>query len=81
MAGQYQNATKAFEKAIALEPSSGSAHYNLACAYAKSGHVVKARAALDKAVALNPDYEEKAQKDKDLETLKRVLEYRISNKE
>ncbi len=67
---RYAEAIDAYQKAIAQQPMLASAHYNLACAYAKKGDTDRARFALRRAIALHPDYERKALADTDLQILK-----------
>ncbi|MBW2196215.1 MAG: tetratricopeptide repeat protein, partial [Deltaproteobacteria bacterium] len=68
--GKYGKAIAAFKEALGIRSESASAYYNLACAFARGGFLEKARAALAKAVELNPGYEKKAERDSDLEIVR-----------
>ena len=51
----YQNAIDALQKAIALDPDLGDAHYHLGHAYVEQGHPDKAIPHLERAIAIAPN--------------------------
>jgi tetratricopeptide (TPR) repeat protein len=51
-------AVPAFEKSVELAPDNPSYHYHLGMAYSRGGEAAKARAALQQALKLKPDYNE-----------------------
>ncbi|HMS68105.1 MAG TPA: tetratricopeptide repeat protein, partial [Saprospiraceae bacterium] len=53
--GDFENAIKAYEKAITLNPDDASAYYNLGNSYANKGDFENAIKAYEKAITLNPD--------------------------
>jgi Flp pilus assembly protein TadD len=55
-AGKHADAVAKLQEAVTGYPGLGTAQATLGEAYLKSGRVEKARAALDKALALNPNY-------------------------
>jgi len=66
-------AARAVQTAAALDapaPARGMAHYNLACAQARSGRAEEALAALTESIALNPDIRANASRDRDLDGLR-----------
>lgn len=54
--GQADSAISELQKALALEPKMAEAQGQLGCLYLDKGKLVEAKAALDKAYELNPDY-------------------------
>lgn len=56
--GKTDEAIQAFEKAVALEPSSATIHYNLGAAYERKDNPEKARVHFQEAVKLKPDFGE-----------------------
>ena len=69
-AGDIETAMEAFHRAIKLEPSRASAHYNLARIAARMGDKSKAIEHFAKAVELQPDYQDRLAEDPDLRPLK-----------
>jgi|GEM_PF-941747 len=55
--GRYEEARDGFQEVLALEPDHIQSHGNLGLAYAGLGDREKALAHLDRAIALDPDYE------------------------
>jgi Flp pilus assembly protein TadD len=55
--GLWREAIYRWERATQLDPTYAAAFNNLAVAYEQSGQLDKARAAYDKAIALDPDNE------------------------
>ena len=53
--GLWREAIYRWERATQLDPTYAAAFNNLAVAYEQSGQLDKARAAYDKAIALDPD--------------------------
>lgn len=68
-------AQRSFEKAIRLNPGYVDAHYNLACLFAIKGDAKESLTHLRKAVSLDKEVGEWAQRDSDLETLRSVPEF------
>jgi len=68
--GDYDGAIRFYNKALSLQSDLPAARYNLACAYARRGNVEEARKALKMAIELNPEFEEQAMTDPDLENLR-----------
>jgi tetratricopeptide (TPR) repeat protein len=56
--GRYDVAAGRFEELVQLEPEVPVHHYNLAVTYGRGGRLHDARAALERALALYPDYPE-----------------------
>jgi Flp pilus assembly protein TadD len=54
--GQTDSAISELGKALALEPNMAEAQGQLGCLYLDKGQLAEAKAALDKAYELNPDY-------------------------
>ena len=69
-AKQYVKAVEYYTKAVKLFPKQAGAWYNMACAYALSGHKDKALEALSKAVENGFADPEHMKKDKDLDSLR-----------
>ena len=53
--GLWREAIYRWERAVEIDPSYAAAHNNLAIAYEHEGEMDKARAAYEKALALEPD--------------------------
>ncbi|HEV7891991.1 MAG TPA: tetratricopeptide repeat protein [Pyrinomonadaceae bacterium] len=53
--GRLEEAARAFEQAVALDPSNGNAYYSLGNVYSEMGHWADAVIAYNKAVSLNKD--------------------------
>lgn len=68
-------AQKSFEKAIRLNPGYVDPHYNLACLFAITGDVKESLTHLRKAVSLEKEVRDWAQKDTDLENLRSMPEF------
>jgi len=62
--GEHLHVIKAFEDFVSRNPKDAEAHYCLACLYSAKGDDSRAKEALDKAVKLEPSYQEKAQRSK-----------------
>jgi tetratricopeptide (TPR) repeat protein len=56
--GQLAEAIKAFEQAVAIDPSNVTAHYNLGVAHRARGYLEPAIAAYQQAIKLQPNYAE-----------------------
>ena len=56
--GQAKLATAPFERATEREPSNPVFHYHLGLAHVKTGDKVRARASLERALQLNPNFPE-----------------------
>lgn len=69
-AEDLEGAMEAFQRAIKLEPTRASAHYNLARIAARTGDKSKAIEHFAKAVELQPDYQDRLAEDPDLRPLK-----------
>ncbi len=54
--GRSEEALKSYDKALALEPSYGDAHYNRGAVLKELGRFAQALASFDKALAIKPDY-------------------------
>ena len=65
-AGDLEAAADAFSRALKLEPTRASAHFNLARIAARSGDKSKVIAHFARAVELQPDYQERLDEDPDL---------------
>lgn len=57
-AKDYGEAVKNYSKAISVSPQDENIHYNMARAYFEEGRLDKAEAFLEKALKLNPEFEE-----------------------
>ena len=57
-AGKYEEAIGLFEKALQLDPSLASVHYNLGAAYERKENFEKAREHFQGAIKLKPDFGE-----------------------
>jgi Flp pilus assembly protein TadD len=57
-AGKTDEAIQSLEKAVALEPTSATIHYNLGAAYERKDNLEKARSQFQEAVKLKPDFGE-----------------------
>lgn len=57
-AKNFDEAVKNYSKAISVSPQDENIHYNMARAYFEEGKLDKAEAFLEKALKLNPDFEE-----------------------
>jgi len=69
-AGDLTGAMEAYERAVALEPTRASAHYNIARIAARMGDKSKAIEHFARAVELQPDYIERLDEDPDLRPFK-----------
>jgi Flp pilus assembly protein TadD len=67
--GLYDLAIASFKRVVAAEPEDPSYHYHLGLAYAKKADKANARASLEKALSLKPDFEGAAEAKKILATL------------
>lgn len=67
--GKPDEALKAYEKAIELEPDCDLAWFNRACLYSVKGDKEKALSSLEKAIELDPRNKEKVKDDEDFEFL------------
>lgn len=56
--GKYDEAISSFEKALQLDPSLASVHFNLGAAYERKNNLVKAREQFQEAIKLKPDFGE-----------------------
>jgi len=65
-AGDLEGAAEAFSRALKLEPTRASAHFNLARIAARSGDKSKVIEHFARAVELQPDYQERLDEDPDL---------------
>src|SRR5256886_8358483 len=65
-AGDLEGAAEAFSRALKLEPTRASAHFNLARIAARLGNKSKVIDHFAKAVELQPDYQERLDEDPDL---------------
>ena len=72
----FFEARKNLEKAIRLKPENVDPYYNLACLYAIKGETKKSLTHLKKAVSLNRSVRQWAQKDADLNNVRRIPEFR-----
>jgi uncharacterized Ntn-hydrolase superfamily protein len=68
--GDYEGAVAEYRKVIRRHPESASAYYNMACYLSLAGKSEEALAALEKAVALEPDFREYARTDRDFDPLR-----------
>jgi len=73
---RYTLALQAAESAMRLEPESGEAYYQRACALARLGRTREAMAALSRAVELEPFRASWIQGEKDLKTLRDLPAFR-----
>ena len=69
-AGDIEGALEAYLRAIALEPTRASAHYNIARIAARMGDKSKAIEHFAKAVELQADYQDRLDEDPDLRLFK-----------
>ena len=53
--GNFPEAIKAYNKALALNPDSSIIYYDLALAYGENGEYESARVAIDRAITMEPD--------------------------
>lgn len=67
---QYNEAAKELNEAIATKPTLLTAHYNLACAYARLGRPSEAYDILQELLATHPEYAALAARDGELATLR-----------
>ena len=65
-AGDLEGAAEAFSRALKLEPTRASAHFNLARIAARTGDKSKVIEHFVRAVELQPDYQERLDEDPDL---------------
>jgi len=72
----YARARGNFEKAIRLAPGNVDPYYNVACVYAMEGETGKSLAYLKKAVSMDPRVKIWAQKDRDLENIRALPEFK-----
>jgi tetratricopeptide (TPR) repeat protein len=72
----YEQALPLLEKIVELEPDSISAHYNLACLYAKYGKIEKSLRWLRKCVELGFNDWQLLEKDDDLKNIRDSLYYK-----
>ena len=56
--GNVDSALADLQKVVELEPNSAEGHFYLGLAYQKKGEVAKAKAEFEKALQLNPEYEQ-----------------------
>lgn len=68
--GDYEQAVEAFEQLHAETPDDPTILYNLACAKSQTGKKQEALGHLKRAVELNPDFAEMAEKDSDLDAIR-----------
>ena len=54
---KLDEATRQFEKAVALNPDYWEARYNLGQSYLRQGHTQEAKAELEKVLKTRPDFE------------------------
>lgn len=69
-AGDLEGAREAFERALKLEPTRASAHFNLARIAARLGDKSKVIEHFARAVELQPDYRDRLDEDPDLKPFK-----------
>jgi len=69
-AGDLEGAREAFERALKLEPTRASAHFNLARIAARLGDKSKVIEHFARAVELQPDYKDRLDEDPDLKPFK-----------
>jgi Flp pilus assembly protein TadD len=58
MLGRYDQAVASFERALALRPANGMAHYNLGLIAARRGHAAEARVHFERSLAIDPSSED-----------------------
>lgn len=63
-------AISSFQEAIKLAPSNAGAHYHLGLAYLKAGDQQKARASIEQALKLNPNFKDADDAKRQLSTIK-----------
>jgi tetratricopeptide (TPR) repeat protein len=68
--GRYQEAIKASDQVITLIPEEACAWYNKSCAKSRLKEIDQSIENLQKAIALDPSYREKAQTDPDFDTIR-----------
>jgi tetratricopeptide (TPR) repeat protein len=68
--GEYAEAKRRLEAAVAEFPDAGGPLYNLACAEARLGETEAALEHLIRAVELNPEFRQPAGEDEDLESIR-----------
>ena len=73
---EYLSARKYFEKAVVLKPRYPILYYNLACLLSIGGETEESMMYLKKAISLDQSVAEWARKDTDLESLRRVHEFK-----
>lgn len=73
---RYEEALSAFEKAITAKDDKHESMYNAACVYALLGKRDGALSNLKKAIDIQPEYAEKAKKDKDFKSFKDDEEFK-----
>ncbi len=69
-AGELEGARDAFKRALSLEPTRASAHFNLARIAARMGDKSKVIEHFARAVELQPDYKDRLDEDPDLKPFK-----------
>ena len=69
-AGELEGAREAFKRALGLEPTRASAHFNLARIAARMGDKSKVIEHFARAVELQPDYKDRLDEDPDLKPFK-----------
>jgi tetratricopeptide (TPR) repeat protein len=74
--GRYDEALIAYEKSLALRPEYPSTLYNLACLYSIKEDKEKMLVYLEKAIAKDPIYKEKAKKDTDFEKFLNNIDFK-----
>ncbi|MGF1536635.1 MAG: tetratricopeptide repeat protein [Elainellaceae cyanobacterium] len=68
--GRYEAAIATYDAVLSMQPDYRSAIYNKACGYALWGKAERALEQLEVAIALHPEYGEKARTDEDLSSLR-----------
>jgi tetratricopeptide (TPR) repeat protein len=72
---QYDEAVEQLRQAVAADATLWAARYNLACAYARLGHLADAYKLLQELVAVQPEYTTLAARDGELKALRDDPEY------
>ena len=72
----FSAAQRSLEKAIRLKPADADPYYNMACVFAIKGEVSKSLSHLKKAVSMDRSVRKWAQKDADLNNVRKIPEFK-----